>query len=149
MPTIKGADTEYRTVHPFTSSSSVLDWYQHGFGAGLGNDSIFVVVDPFFENGSRYSTSNAIHIAYLFLQRFLGCMGLWRLTGRENLMEKVRNYTRVPQCIPPTRRWSNGRKQLQYVKNPFSNPLKNRPLINSPLIILIREKHFLSGDASR
>lgn len=25
MPTIKGADTEYRTVHPFTCSSSALD----------------------------------------------------------------------------------------------------------------------------
>lgn len=34
----------------------------------------------------------------------------------ENLMEKVRNYTRVPQCIPPTNRWSNGSREPLFEK---------------------------------
>lgn len=34
----------------------------------------------------------------------------------ENLMEKGRNYTRVPQCIPPTNRWSNGSREPLFGK---------------------------------
>lgn len=49
---------------------------------GLGNDSIFLVVDRFSEMYHVIpckKISDAIHIAYRFLKRLLGCMGYQRL----------------------------------------------------------------------
>lgn len=94
---------------------------------GLGNDSIlFVVVDRFSKMAHVIlckKTSDAIHIAYQFLKRLSGCMAKTMTSDRpvfgsllDNLMEKVRNYTRVPQCIPPTNRWSNGSREPLFGK---------------------------------
>ena len=42
----------------------------------------------------------------------------WPVLGSlmENLMEKVRNYTRVSQCIPPTNKWSNRSREPLFGK---------------------------------
>lgn len=65
-------------------------------------------------------------------------------------MEKVRNYTRVPQCIPPTNRWSNGScKPLfgkwveEYCRGKEIEIISRYPKLNS--LITVREIGLLGS----